>query len=198
MGEGAFYHLMYAWHTSSGWLTETVDETSYTGRFASLALAPVSPYTPHIASFAAGYSDLKHAWRTPAGWQDEIVDSDGQVGYHASLDLAPTSPYTPQIVHWDKTNNLFKHAWWTPDGWVNETVGAASLDGLLPHTSLALEGAAPHTPHVAYQDSSDDLYHAWRVPGNFLPAVGAAERSVEAVRGHLWEKETPHGHHRLA
>jgi hypothetical protein len=172
MGSGRFgQQLVYAWRTTSGWLTETVDEQAYTGQFASLALAPSAPYTPHVSYFGAAYDDLKHGWRGPAGWESEVVDDEGDVGWYTALAVAPTFPYTRHIVYWDKSRALLKHASGTGAGWRRERISTADLYGFLWRPSLALEGTAPYTPHVAYQDSEYDLYHAWRVPRSvvFLP-----------------------------
>ena len=65
---GGVQDLRHAWWTPSGWLSETVDATGDVGEYSSLALEPVSPYTPHIAYFDDTNDDLRHAWWTSSGW----------------------------------------------------------------------------------------------------------------------------------
>jgi hypothetical protein len=153
----------------SRWLTETVDSAGYVGEFTSLALEPVSPYTPHISYRDISNSALKHAWRAPTGWVSETVDSEGDVGHFTSLALEPVAPYTPHISYYDwGSNRNLKHAWRTPIGWMSETVDASAI-AVGEYTSLALEPVAPYTPHIGYLDDTNDaLKHAWRTSTGWL------------------------------
>jgi hypothetical protein len=157
--------LRHAWWTSSGWLSETVDDGGAIG--TSLALEPVAPYTPHISYYDFGSTALKHAWWTPSGWLSETVDSSGSVGYFSSLALEPVAPYTPHISYCDYANTALKYAWWTPSGWLSETVDNSGDMGL--HTSLALEPAAPYVPHISYTDMDNRvLRYAWWTPSGWM------------------------------
>ena len=153
---------------SHAWLLETVDTGS---GYLSLALEPISPYTPHIAYYVYlgdHQSMLRHAWWTAAGWLSETVDSIDQTGQYASLALEPTVPYTAHVAYYTgyPTYNL-KHAWRSSNGWLSETVEAAGTVGL--HTALAIEPAPPHRPHISYYDgSTQDLKHAWRSSTGWL------------------------------
>ncbi len=163
-GSSGFYDLKHAWWTPTGWLSETVDSQGSIGEHTSIALKPVSPFTPHISYYDAtglGVMDnLKHAWWTPSGWLSETVDVTGDVGKYSSLALEPTPPYTPHVAYFDDTNDGLRHAWRTPTGWLTETVDAAGDVG--EYSSLALEPIPPYAPHIAYFDgTANDLKHAW-------------------------------------
>jgi hypothetical protein len=160
-------NLKHAWWTSTGWLSETVDDSGAVGWYTSLALEPAAPYTPHISYYDGTNDALKHAWWTPSGWLSETVDNSGSVGEYTSLALEPAAPYAPHISYYDNTNNVLKHAWWTPTGWLSETVDSSGVVG--QYTSLALEPAAPYVPHISYYDVSDiALKHAWWTPTGWL------------------------------
>ena len=157
--------LKYAyWDASaSEWISETVDSVEDVGKHTSLALAPTAPYTPHISYHDQGDGTLKHAYRDGSDWISRKVDSTGNVvGEYTSLTLEPTAPYTPHISYYKFTNNDLKHAYWDASAseWISETVDSAGVVG--KHTSLALEPTAPYTPHISYDDDTNDaLKHAY-------------------------------------
>lgn len=147
------------------WLSETVDNNTNVGQYASLALAPATPYTQHISYFDGTSRALKHAWSTPSGWLSETVDS-GNLGGFTSLALEPVAPYTPHISCITYVGNYIKHAWWTPSSWLSGTVDGV---GVFWFTSLALESTAPYTPHISYfDDSNTSLKHAQLTPSGWL------------------------------
>jgi hypothetical protein len=148
-------HLYYARQDGDDtWYTQIVDDGSWVGAYASLALAPTAPYTPHISYYDRYGGNLMYAWWNGSGWQHVAVDSTEDVGQYTSLVLDDTG--SPHVSYFDYTNNRLKYAWLDGSTWLNETV-----DGGGRYTSLVLDGSG--NPHISYHTGSPDysLKHAW-------------------------------------
>ena len=106
--------LRYAWKSTSGWLTETVDSTTQAGEFVSLALA--SDGYPHLAySSGADFSRLNYAYLSSSGWHTETIDVLG--GRSVSLKLDSTGH--PHVAY---QRDGLRYARRGDDGWLLGTV----------------------------------------------------------------------------
>lgn len=169
---GTFDLIRYAYRDGGCWSTEVVDKVrSVQGDVTSLALDGNN--YPHIGySWVAigGRGGPLYAYLDATGWYTETtVDIDEWDWLrHVSLALEPTAPYTTHIVY--QTNDYSPsgdeevfHAYRDVTGWHTEAVDVelGGLSGGRP--SLALESAAPYTPHVSYYDDANKvLKHAYK------------------------------------
>jgi len=150
---------------SGVWVTETVDSGGNVGNYTSLALEPISPYTPHISYHDVTSDSLKHAWLSGTTWLSETVDSGGD---DSSLALVPTYPYTPCILYYNGDSPNFwewflRYACRGSTTWITMTLSVgmrAGQNGI----SLALEPTYPYAPHISYYNpwgTINTLYHAY-------------------------------------
>jgi len=150
---------------SGVWVTETVDSGGNVGNHTSLALEPISPYTPHISYHDVTSDSLKHAWLSGTTWLSETVDSGGD---DSSLALVPTYPYTPCILYYNGDSPNFwewflRYACRGSTTWITMTLSVgmrAGQNGI----SLALEPTYPYAPHISYYNpwgTINTLYHAY-------------------------------------
>jgi uncharacterized repeat protein (TIGR01451 family) len=132
-----------AWAGLGSWFSETVDSTTETGLYSSLALD--ADDHPHIGYHERVFADynLKHAWHDGVSWNIETVDS-GHATAGASLVLDQAGH--PHISYYDGSTIALKYARFDGTSWNTETVDAGgNAEG---YTSLALD-AAGH-PHISY------------------------------------------------
>jgi hypothetical protein len=137
----------------------TVDDTSSSDRYASLALYSGNA---RVAWYDAATSkkNLMYAAENGSTWDITTVDSTGDVGKFASLALDSTG--NPHIAYYDATNLRLKYAKWVgplPTNWAIETVPDSS-GNVGQYASLALDDSGK--PHIAYYDATGkDLKYAW-------------------------------------
>jgi subtilisin-like proprotein convertase family protein len=154
-------NLKYAYWDGSDWISVTVDTSGSgpddtMGEYASLALEPTAPYTPHISYYGYEWGSgnlIKYAHLTKSGWDTEIVAVNSP-GWHTSLALDGAG--NPHITY---GNADLMYARWTGSEWDIQTADDAGQVGQYPSLALDASGNA----HISYFDgSNNDLkYAAW-------------------------------------
>jgi hypothetical protein len=138
-------HLYYARHTRTEWQFDTVDESNYSGSYASLSL-DIYGY-PHISYCGAG--ELKYAYKDATNWTVQMVDSD-VIGCIATS-LALDSDRKPHISYkdWDSPSAKLKYAFQDSVGWHYKIVDDEVDD--LGEVNILLN--KQDQPHIIYRDA---------------------------------------------
>lgn len=146
--------LKHAWHNGSAWITQTVDNSGYVGKYTSLALAPTAPYTPHISYIDDDNDSVKHAFLSGSTWLSE------EVGYGSfiegmgwtSLALASTAPFTVHVTAYDFTREEYYHYTWDRSEWDGTRFDSADDAGR--NASLELGGG--FFPRIGYHSKGGE------------------------------------------
>lgn len=193
--------VKHAWFNGATWLSETVDLGCGS---TSLALVPAYPnalsigYDSSSASCEAGTKQVKFAWLEGTTWISRVVynppdwnpDAQG-----ASLALESTSPYTPHIANYAAWNvSTLYHAYLSGTIWISSTwvLDPVETHGVGHSNSLALESTNPHTPHIIYTGTSDELKHAWLSGTTWLSETVDNAENVEGFSLALDHSGNPH------
>lgn len=142
--------LKYAWHDATGWHTTTIDTSSLTGLYTTLAVDPATGYA-RICYYDAENVALKYAWQDAAGWHTTTVERIGglvSVGSYCSLALDADG--NPHISYARTPNDDLKYAWKDALGWHNESVDLHNNVG--EYTSIAIDSHG--YPHISYYTNS--------------------------------------------
>lgn len=101
------FNLKYAKRTSTGWQTQTVEDSfDLDGQYTSIGINPVS-HLPAISYYDLSESSLKFAQLTQAGWDITTVDDVGNVGLYSILRFDPTRRFE-YIAYYDMTKGMLK------------------------------------------------------------------------------------------
>jgi hypothetical protein len=156
--------LKYAYYNGSSWTTQTLDSTTDTGYFSSLALCTTYvPAAPRIAYWSNGDLKYAHKWFF-GGWTFLTVNNDSPGGVSLALDVNCQQ----HISYYDLLTGDLKYTY-NDSGWHVETVDD---DGdVWPYqSSLVLDSYG--MPRISYYDDSHfGLSYAYKCHGTFLPLV---------------------------
>jgi hypothetical protein len=147
--------LEHRWWGGSSWQSETVDRGATIGNYASLAMAPTAPYTPHVSYDAAG---LRYAVFDGGEWVTETISSLTTL-CGTTIALEPVPPHHPQIAFFDNATSELKYARWTGGAWDIDVVDSPASS--MPDIGLALAPTAPYTPHITYIGDQDIRHAVW-------------------------------------
>lgn len=135
--------LKYAHRTSTGWETETADDSGWCGEFNSIAVDGAGQ--PYISYLDYDHKQIKVAHRAGSPWEIAVVDDAQWWGGFTSIALDGAGhPH----VSYTATGNEARYAAWDGTAW--ETW---PIDGPVWYTALALD--AHESPQVAYYQCSE-------------------------------------------
>ncbi|NOR82828.1 MAG: hypothetical protein GQ526_04985, partial [Ardenticatenales bacterium] len=164
-------YLKHAYRDGLDWQTETVDRKWDMGSH-STSLALDGSENPHISYWESGSNGYLRYARWDGQWFTETVDDGG--GYYSSLALDASG--NPRISYQYITRQKIKYAEWDGSQWNLQDVTSSGGGGRF--TSLALEPAAPYTPHISYY-YADPSQLRWQLKHAYWTGSGWNNETVE-------------------
>ena len=155
-GAASAYDLIYAQHTVSGWISETLATISEDwDKDVSIRLDSLGQ--PHIAYFRSPFMvELVYAYKSGAVWTSQTVQSLVDGG-DVSLELDQSD--LPHIVYWYYEHA--RYAYFTSQ-WLYEDIGNEEGGH---DVSLALESSGAQ--HVFHTSFDGDVRYAFRQPAGW-------------------------------
>ena len=151
--------LVYAFRTSTGWQTETIDVGS-SSAFRSGTLALDAAGYPHISYYDYDNETFNYARRTSSGWVIEHFLE--QVFVRSSTSITIDQSGNPHIGF--VASNVLNYAHYADTGWVIEQIDT----GQIRAASIMLDNS--DQPHISYIDLGKDeikyarkLYGSWQI-----------------------------------
>ena len=159
-----FVLVLFTSLTAQAWKFKTVDSTSNTGLFTSIAVDSLDKV--HISYIDWTNGMLKYASDASGDWATMPVGNTGVefAGLYTSLALDSSDMARVSYIDW--TNGMLKYTirwggivWWTFD------LNSAGTEALF--TSLALDSS--DRVHISYYDvTNDDLRYVTNAPGSWM------------------------------
>jgi hypothetical protein len=154
-------HLYYAYHDGSSWNYETVDSSSGTGQYASIAIDSLNKV--HISYYDWSNGNLMYATNASGSWAITTVDSTADVGVNSSIALDSSDKVHISYYDWD--NFYLKYATNVSGSWAITTVDSSADVGL--YSSIAMDSL--DKAHISYYDyDTDDLKYATNASGSWI------------------------------
>lgn len=142
--------LKYATFIDGIWNIQIIDESSFTGEYNSIVLAPNNlAQISYLDKGNSGRYDLKYARNEGNSWEIEIVDSNQRVGEFTSISLDIFGQ--PCISYYDLTNTALKYACRNGLSWTIQAIDETGTVGL--YTSLGFNENT--IPYIGYQDAGN-------------------------------------------
>ncbi len=163
-----FGNLRYAYFNGTDWTVEVPDTTSYTGKYASLALD--TDDHPHIAYYDESDQgrllyvvNAAGTWSAPAAI-DESASS--ALGKFASMRI-DADDYA-HVCYWDETAVALKYATNASGAWVSRTIDSSGGAGQYGSLAIGTDGAI----HISYySQNGNDLKYATNSSGEWTTQV---------------------------
>ncbi|MEN8262450.1 MAG: hypothetical protein ABFR82_03210 [Nitrospirota bacterium] len=154
-------HLYYAYHDGSSWNYETVDSSSGTGQYTSIAID--SSDNVHISYYDWSNGNLMYATNASGSWSISTVDSSADVGVNSSIALDALDKVHISYYDWD--NVKLKYATNTAGSWAITTVDSSADVGL--YSSIAMDSLG--NAHISYNDyDNGDLKYTTNASGSWV------------------------------
>ncbi|MCF6157375.1 MAG: hypothetical protein E3K32_02110 [wastewater metagenome] len=155
--------LYHAYFDGIEWQYETIDTSSSTANYASIAIDASDNI--HISYYDATNRDLMYATNATGSWATESVDETDNVGQYTSI-VVDTSDNV-YISYYDVTNGDLKYATGTAGSWVTETVDSTGNVGAF--TSIAVDTSG--NIYISYYDvTNGNLKFATNATGSLVVA----------------------------
>ncbi len=154
--EGGVRALKYAHLEGTTWITETVDDTIWSGGSYASSIAVDVADRPHIIYYSSHDSALKYAYYDGSAWYTSTVESGVDLSYEFQRpSLVLDAEGHPHVSYPDASGGI-KYAHFDGTSWTVSTVDSGGGSA----TSLVLDTAGrPHVSFVSFDDLS--LRHAY-------------------------------------
>jgi hypothetical protein len=170
MGEGHRLNLRQVGWNGTAWEVRTIDFTTGSGKFNSIAID--SQGRPHVgyANVSEGTASVRYGRWNGQSWDLSLLEG-GVSGYGAwSVKLALDKKDTPHIAYTDVVSKLVKYAVRRGDKWEVETVDAIEREGYPDRNGLALDDNG--RPYISYYDAGlGQLRMAHKAGGRWITEV---------------------------
>ena len=136
---------------STGWRTETADDSGWVGIDPSIAVDTAG--NPSISYYDEDNHDLKYAWKVDGSWQNEVVESEGDIGEESGLTIDNQGNVHVSYISHDQ--GALKYAKKSGGSWDVSTIDNDNSHHVVT-TSITLDSKG--YPHIAYNWESGTEY----------------------------------------